>query len=67
VSAKQSALVGLKGQEIYTKPRGVLAGYNWPQYAAHRGEFHMTLDRRFIDLSGADAVGTGHRAQSYGH
>ena len=43
VAAKEWALVGLNGNDIYSEPRGVLAGYNWPQYAVHRGHFHMLL------------------------
>ena len=41
--AREWALVGLNGNDIYSEPRGVLAGYNWPQYAVHRGRFHMLL------------------------
>src|SRR3569833_1212622 len=41
--AKEGALVGLNGNDIYSEPRGLLAGYNWPQYAVHRGQFHMLL------------------------
>ena len=65
VPAKEWALVGKNGQEIYSEPRGTLAGYNWPQYAAHRGEFHMALYRRFIELAGTDAVILGARATGY--
>lgn len=65
VPAKEWALVGLKGQEIYSELRGTHAGYNWPQYAVHRGEFHMTLYNRFIERAGADAVRTGHRVTGY--
>lgn len=65
VPAKEWALVGLKGQEIYSEPRGRFAGYNWPQYAVHRGEFHMALYRRFVELAGADKVRLGHRAEGY--
>jgi 2-polyprenyl-6-methoxyphenol hydroxylase-like FAD-dependent oxidoreductase len=65
VPAKEWALVGLKGQDIYSETRGTLAGYNWPQYAVHRGGFHMALYRRFVELAGADAFRTGHRAKSY--
>ena len=43
ISAKEWALVGMRGQEIYSEPRGTTAGYRWPQYAVHRGKFHMTL------------------------
>ncbi|MCK5748266.1 MAG: flavin-dependent oxidoreductase, partial [Oricola sp.] len=40
VPAKEWALVGLNGNDIYSETRGLLAGYNWPQYAVHRGLFH---------------------------
>ena len=35
---------------------GCLAGYNWPQYAVHRGLFHMLLLDRLRERAGADAV-----------
>ena len=41
--AKEWALVGLNGNDIYSEPRGLLAGYNWPQYAVHRGRLHVAL------------------------
>lgn len=65
VPAKEWALVGRKGQEIHSEPRGLLAGYNWPQYAMHRGEFHMALYRRLLELAGPDAVRLGCRAKGY--
>jgi hypothetical protein len=43
VPVKEWALVGLNGNDIYSEPRGVLAGYRWPQYAVHRGRLHMLL------------------------
>ncbi|MEC7965972.1 MAG: FAD-dependent monooxygenase, partial [Pseudomonadota bacterium] len=46
VPTKEWALVGRNGNDIYAEPRGLLAGYNWPQYAVHRGEFHMLLYRK---------------------
>ena len=62
---KEWALVGMQGQDIYSEPRGNFAGYNWPQYAVHRGEFHMALYHRFLDVVGAEAFHSGHRAKSY--
>ena len=62
---KEWALVGMQGQDIYSEPRGSFAGYNWPQYAVHRGEFHMALYHRFLGVVGADAFHSGHRAKSY--
>ena len=65
VPAKEWALVGQQGQEIYSEPRGTFAGYNWPQYAVHRGEFHMALYRKFVELAGEGAVLLGSRAIGY--
>ena len=63
--AKEWALVGLNGNDIYAEPRGLLAGYNWPQYAVHRGQFHMLLHRKFVERAGADAVRLGARVTGY--
>ncbi|WP_170476289.1 flavin-dependent oxidoreductase [Ruegeria arenilitoris] len=65
VPAKEWALVGLNGQEIYSEPRGTLAGYDWPQYAVHRGSFHMALYQRLLERAGPDAVRLGSRATGY--
>jgi 2-polyprenyl-6-methoxyphenol hydroxylase-like FAD-dependent oxidoreductase len=65
VPVKEWALVGMKGQDIYSEPRGLDAGYDWPQYAVHRGAFHMALYRRFVELAGSDAVRPGCRATGY--
>lgn len=65
IPAKEWALVGLKGQEIYAEARGELAGYHWPQYAAHRGEFHMALYHRLIALTGPDTVQLDCKVSSY--
>ncbi|WP_315744565.1 MULTISPECIES: flavin-dependent oxidoreductase [unclassified Bradyrhizobium] len=65
VPTKEWALVGLNGNDIYSEPRGVLAGYNWPQYAVHRGQFHLLLYRTFIERAGRDAVRLGSRVHAY--
>jgi 2-polyprenyl-6-methoxyphenol hydroxylase-like FAD-dependent oxidoreductase len=65
VPAREWALVGLNGNDIYSEPRGMLAGYNWPQYAVHRGQFHMLLHDRLVARVGADAVTLGSRATGY--
>ena len=31
------------GQTIWAEPRGLLAGYRWPQYSIHRGRLQMLL------------------------
>ena len=65
VPSREWALVGRRGQDIHAEPRGTHAGYHWPQYAAHRGKFHMALYQRFRDLAGADAIRLGARAKGY--
>lgn len=62
---KEWALVGLNGNDIYAEPRGKAAGYRWPQYAVHRGRFHMLLNEKVIERLGADAVQLGRRVTSY--
>ena len=53
--AKEWALVGLNGNDIYSEPRGLLAGYNWPQYAVHRGHFHVLLHDKVVERIGPQA------------
>jgi 2-polyprenyl-6-methoxyphenol hydroxylase-like FAD-dependent oxidoreductase len=63
--AREWALVGLNGDDIYSEPRGKLAGYNWPQYAVHRGLFHMLLHDKVVARIGPQAVQLGSRVASY--
>src|SRR3954466_6930024 len=63
--AKEWALVGLNGNDIYAETRGLLAGYKWPQYAVHRGRFHMLLHDKLVERAGRDAVRLGHRVTGY--
>ena len=63
--AKEWALVGLNGNDVYSEPRGRLAGYRWPQYAVHRGQLQMLLYRKVVERIGADAVRLGARVSGY--
>ena len=63
--AREWALVGLNGNDIYAEPRGLAAGYNWPQYAVHRGQFHMLLHDRAVERMGPRAVRLGSRVSGY--
>ena len=49
------------GVEIWTEPRGLDAGYNWPQYSVHRGQFHMALFEAVKERCSADCITTGAR------
>ncbi len=65
LQADEWALVGRNGNDVWAEPRGLDAGYRWPQYAVHRGLFQMLLYREVIDRLGPDAVMTGHRVVGY--
>ncbi|MCT4555541.1 MAG: flavin-dependent oxidoreductase [Pelagimonas sp.] len=65
VPAREWALVGRDGQDIHAEPRGTEAGYHWPQYAVHRGAFHMALYHLLLERAGPDAIRTGARATGY--
>ncbi|MEP7031831.1 MAG: flavin-dependent oxidoreductase, partial [Pseudolabrys sp.] len=63
--AKEWALVGLNGNDIYSEPRGQLAGYDWPQYAVHRGQLHLMLHQKVVERIGPQAVRLGMRVTGY--
>ena len=65
IEAREWALVGLNGNDVWAEPRGRAAGYKWPQYAVHRGKLQMLLYRNVIERLGHDSVRTGHRVIGY--
>lgn len=65
IPAKEWAMVGFNGKDIYAEPRGTYAGYKWPQYAMHRGKFHMMLYHALIERAGPDVVRLGSRVAGY--
>jgi 2-polyprenyl-6-methoxyphenol hydroxylase-like FAD-dependent oxidoreductase len=65
VPAKEWALVGLNGNDVYAEPRGQSAGYKWPQYAVHRGRLHVMLYETLVARGGGDAVRLGHKVTGY--
>lgn len=50
------------GQEIWREPRGLAAGYRWPQYSIHRGTLQMILLDTVRERLGLDAVRMGRPA-----
>lgn len=62
---REWALVGRNGIDIHAEPRGRDAGYRWPQYALHRGRFHMLLHDHLIRRAGTDALQLGSRVTGY--
>lgn len=51
------------GKRIWREPRGLAAGYHWPQIAIHRGELQMLLLKAVQARLGPEAVRFGHVLQ----
>ena len=65
LQAREWALVGRNGNDVYAEPRGLLAGYRWPQYAVHRGQLQMLLLDAVRRRLGPQAVQLGQRVTGY--
>ena len=65
VKTKEWALVGRNGNDVWAEPRGLIAGYNWPQYSVHRGKLQMLLYKHVVERLGPDCVTTGSRVAAY--
>ena len=65
LQTREWALVGLNGNEVYSEPRGLKAGYKWPQYSVHRGGLQVLLYRAALERLGADSIRTGLKVTGY--
>ncbi|WP_209427410.1 flavin-dependent oxidoreductase [Pararhodobacter sp. SW119] len=73
----RAALVGLgietaelayytkRGQRIWSEPRGLVAGYRWPQVSVHRGRLQMLLHDAARDRLGPEAIVTGRKVSGF--
>jgi len=59
VQAEEWALFAKNGKQVWSEPRGTMAGYRWPQYSVHRGRLQMALYEAVLRRLGPDAVVTG--------
>jgi 2-polyprenyl-6-methoxyphenol hydroxylase-like FAD-dependent oxidoreductase len=50
-----------KGQEIWREPRGLAAGYPYPQLSTHRGWLQQVLHDAFDERLGRERLHLGHR------
>ena len=60
VPTAELAYYSARGQRIWSEPRGMAAGYRWPQFSIHRGDLQMILLAAARERLGADRVLTGH-------
>ena len=48
-----------QGGKIWSEPRGIKAGYKWPQLSIHRGHLQMLLLKAVRERLGEDTIQTG--------
>ncbi|MCO5130785.1 MAG: flavin-dependent oxidoreductase [Xanthobacteraceae bacterium] len=60
VRTKELAFFSKYGKPIWSEPRGLEAGYKWPQFSVHRGELQQLLLDATIERLGAGNVLTSH-------
>src|SRR5262245_52855240 len=53
------------GQLIWREPRGLAAGYHWPQYSIHRGRLQMLLLDAVREQLGDAVVNAGCHLKSF--
>lgn len=54
------------GQEIWNEPRGLRAGYSWPQFSVHRGKLQMALYSA-LEARAPGHILSGWRAEGFEH
>jgi 2-polyprenyl-6-methoxyphenol hydroxylase-like FAD-dependent oxidoreductase len=65
IPTDQQALYTNLGQKVWSEPRGVKAGYQWPQIAIHRGELQVALMDLAREKLPASQIHTGWHLESF--
>ena len=65
VRTKELSYFSKQGKLIWTEPRGIEAGYKWPQISIHRGILHHILLDAVKARIGEDSVLTSHHLASF--
>lgn len=65
VRTKELSFFSKHGKPIWTEPRGLDAGYKWPQFSIHRGVLQQILFDTVIERLGAQNVLTSHHLSNF--
>src|SRR5436309_11526810 len=60
VRTKELAYFSKHGKPIWSEPRGIEAGYRWPQFSIHRGTLQQILLDAAIERLGPENILTSH-------
>jgi 2-polyprenyl-6-methoxyphenol hydroxylase-like FAD-dependent oxidoreductase len=65
VRTKELAYFSKRGQPIWSEPRGLDAGYKWPQFSIHRGILQQILLDAATERLGAGNILTSHHLSDW--
>jgi 5-methylphenazine-1-carboxylate 1-monooxygenase len=60
VRTRELAFFSKHGKPIWSEPRGIEAGYKWPQFSIHRGTLQQILLDAVTERLGRENILTGH-------
>ena len=66
IPTAEIAYYSTHGQHIWSEPRGIAAGYRWPQFSIHRGQLLGVLHRAVLQRLGPERVHPGHHLAHFG-
>jgi 5-methylphenazine-1-carboxylate 1-monooxygenase len=65
VRTKELAFFSKHGKPIWSEPRGIEAGYKWPQFSIHRGKLQQILLDAATERLGAANILTSHHLSGW--
>ena len=65
VATRELAYFSKRGRPIWSEPRGLEAGYKWPQYSIHRGTLQQILLDAAIERLGTENILTSHHLSDW--
>ena len=65
IRTKELHYVSRLGQKVWSEPRGMDAGFDYPQFSIHRGRLQKTIHDEVIAKLGSGGVRTGLRLQGF--
>ncbi|HWW48031.1 MAG TPA: flavin-dependent oxidoreductase [Xanthobacteraceae bacterium] len=65
VRTSELAYFSKYGKPIWKEPRGIEAGYKWPQFSVHRGTLQQILYETVLERLGPDSVLTSHHLRDW--
>ena len=65
IRTKELIYINRQGQTVWQEPRGLDAGFDFPQFSVHRGRLQKVLYDAVLRACGPDSVKTGRRLAGY--